>query len=81
MSDDAGSARLGPIAPGPALLTAQADGFVPRGSITVPPDGHTVTIVLVRAGAVEGRVFDGRGRPVDGATIEIVGSSPAGVSD
>jgi hypothetical protein len=78
VSDASGAARLGPVAAGPALLTAQADGFVPRGAVDLPSDGRTATIVLIRAGAVEGRVFDGRGRPVDGATIEVVGSSPNG---
>jgi hypothetical protein len=37
-----------------------------------------VTIVMVQAGAVEGRVLDARGRPIDGATIEIVGSNLSG---
>jgi hypothetical protein len=77
-TDKKGLARLGPIAPGPALLSAQADGYVPRGAIDVPASGATATIVLVRAGVVVGRVVDGRGRPVDGATIEIVGTSASG---
>ena len=77
-TDATGSASLGPVACGDALLSAEADGFVPRGAIELPPDGHTVTIVLVRAGVVEGRVLDARGRPIDGATIELVGSSLTG---
>ena len=71
-------ARLGPIAPGPALLSAVADGFVPRAAVEVPPTGAVATLVLVRAGVVVGRVVDTRGRPVDGATIEIVGTSTGG---
>ena len=70
LADATGSIRLGPIAAGPALLSAQAEGFVPRDSIDVPADGRSVTIVMMRAGTVEGRVVDSRGRPVDGATIE-----------
>jgi protocatechuate 3,4-dioxygenase beta subunit len=77
-TDETGSARLGPVARSAALLSAEADGFVPRGAIDLPPDGHTVTIVLVKAGVVEGRVVDAKGRPIDGATIEIVGSSVTG---
>jgi len=77
-TDDKGSVRIGPVAIGPAQLAAQADGFVPHGAIALPPDGRTVTITLVRAGAVEGRVLDARGRPVDGATLEIVGTSITG---
>jgi hypothetical protein len=77
-TDGKGAARLGPVAPGPALLSAEADGFVPRGAIDMPASGATATIVLVRAGVVEGRVVDARGRPVDGATLEIVGTSASG---
>jgi len=77
-TDEHGSARLGPVLPFAALLSAEADGFVPRGAVALPPDGRTATIVLVRAGVVEGRVLDARGRPIDGATIELVGSSLTG---
>jgi hypothetical protein len=77
-SDREGRVRLGPIAPGPALLSARADGFVPRGLVDVPDSGEPVTIVLVRAGALTGRVVDGRGFPIDGASLEIVGTDPLG---
>jgi len=77
-TDAKGAARLGPVARGSSVLSAQADGFVARGAIGLPEDGRAVTIVLDRAGVVEGRVVDARGRPVDGATIELVGSSPTG---
>jgi protocatechuate 3,4-dioxygenase beta subunit len=78
VSDQAGTARLGPFASGPASLLVEADGFVPRGAVDAPQDGRTVTVVLDRAGVVEGRVVDARGRPIDGATIEIVGSTSTG---
>ena len=78
-TDAKGLARLGPIAPGSATLGVQADGFVPRGAVLVadppPPQTH---VALVRAGILTGRVVDARGYPVDGATIEIVGTDPAG---
>ncbi len=79
MTDAQGKARLGPIAPGPATLGARADGFVGRGGMPVadPPPPET-RVALVRAGTLEGRVVDARGAPVDGATIEIVGTDPAG---
>jgi len=77
-SDIAGTVRLGPVARGPAFLSAQAAGFVARGAIEVPSDGHPLTVVMVHAGVIEGRVEDAHGRAVDGATIEIVGSSAAG---
>ncbi len=70
-----GRARLGPIAPGTATLAARADGFVPRGAISVPEAlGKELVVSLVRAGALTGRVVDTRGFPIDGATIEVVGT-------
>jgi protocatechuate 3,4-dioxygenase beta subunit len=70
-----GRAHLGPIAPGAATLAARADGFVPRGSVALAEAGGKELIVsLVRAGALTGRVVDTRGFPVDGATIEVVGT-------
>ena len=70
-----GRARLGPISPGPASLAARADGFVPRGSIKVPePLPDEVVVALIRAGSLVGRVTDARGFPIDGATIEIIGT-------
>jgi protocatechuate 3,4-dioxygenase beta subunit len=77
-TDRDGRVRLGPLAPGPALLSARADGFVPRGLANVPESGGPVLVVLIHAGALSGRVVDARGFPVDGASIEIVGSDPAG---
>jgi protocatechuate 3,4-dioxygenase beta subunit len=74
-SDARGRARLGPIAPGTAALGAHADGYMPRGGVPVadPPPAET-RVALVRAGVLTGTVVDARGDPVDGATIEIVGS-------
>jgi hypothetical protein len=78
-TDRAGKARLGPIAPGTAALGARADGFMPRGAVAVsdPPPAET-RVALVRAGTMTGRVLDARGRPVDGATIAIVGTDAVG---
>jgi hypothetical protein len=60
-------------------VAARADGFVPRGAVVVadPPVAET-RIALVRAGVLTGRVVDARGFPIDGATIEIVGTDPSG---
>jgi PDZ domain/Carboxypeptidase regulatory-like domain len=78
-TDARGRARLGPIAPGSATLGVRADGFVPRGAVLVadPPPPET-RLVLVRAGVLTGRVVDARGYPIDGASVEIVGTDPAG---
>jgi Carboxypeptidase regulatory-like domain/PDZ domain len=78
-TDRAGRARLGPIAPGTAALGARADGFMPRGAVAVPdPPPAETRVALVRAGTMTGRVLDARGRPVDGATIAIVGTDAVG---
>jgi hypothetical protein len=78
-TDPKGRARLGPIAAGGATVGARADGFVSRGAVLVvdPPPPET-RIALVRAGVLTGRVVDARGFPIDGATIEIVGTDPSG---
>jgi hypothetical protein len=74
-TDREGRARLGPVARGASTLAARADGFVARGAVSVPdPAPGEVRIALVRGGVVLGRVVDARGYPVDGATIEIVGT-------
>jgi len=78
-TDGKGRARLGPIAAGFATLSVRADGFVGRGGVPVaaPPPPET-RIALVRAGVLTGRVVDARGYPVDGATIEIIGTDTGG---
>ncbi len=73
-----GRVRLGPFSPGPAFLSARAEGFVPRAITAVPDEGGAVTLVLVRAGVLAGRVVDARGFPIDGASIEVVGTDPGG---
>jgi hypothetical protein len=78
-TDAHGWVHLGPIAPGPATIGAQADGFVRRGAMVVgdPPPVET-RLVLVRAGILSGRVVDVRGNPIAGATVELVGTDVNG---
>lgn len=74
-TDKDGYARLGPIAAGPASVAVRADGFVARGAIDVPEALSTaLRVALVKAGVLRGRVVDDRGQPVDGASIEVVGT-------
>jgi hypothetical protein len=77
-TDAKGAARLGPFGAGGAMVTARATGFVPR---TIPlgdqPQAE-MRVALVRAGVLSGRVVDDRGYPVEGATIEIVGTDMNG---
>jgi protocatechuate 3,4-dioxygenase beta subunit len=70
-----GRARLGPIARGPASIAVRAEGYVARSLAAPDPLPGEIPIVLARAGTVEGRVTDARGFPVDGATIELVGTA------
>lgn len=77
-TDGSGRALLGPIALGPASVTATADGFVDGGAVAVLPAGET-RVALVRAGTLAGRIVDARGRPVGGATLEVVGTDPLGM--
>jgi hypothetical protein len=79
VADARGRARVGPYFPGSATLSARADGFVSRGAVTVPdPPPRELRVGLVRAGVVTGRVVDARGFPIDGASVQLVGTDPAG---
>lgn len=74
-----GRARIGPILPLFATVSARAENFVAPGALTLPdPLPPEIPIVLTRAGVVEGRVVDARGFPIDGATLEVVGTDYAG---
>jgi hypothetical protein len=77
-TDAKGAARLGPIAGGSATLSVRADGFVPSNVALSDPPPTETRVALARAGVLVGRVVDERGYPVDGATIEIVGTDPNG---
>jgi hypothetical protein len=79
VADAKGFARVGPFTAGSATLGARAEGFVSRGAVAVPdPPPHDLRVVLVRAGVVTGRVVDARGYPIDGASIQLVGTDPSG---
>ncbi len=75
-----GKVTLGPIAPGPATLSARATDFV-GGPLVVVPDVVTepVRVPLIRGGRLRGEVVDDRGFPIEGAGIEIVGTDRFGL--
>jgi hypothetical protein len=74
-----GRALLGPIAPGPATLTAFAEDHLGRGATPVPePLDGPVRLVLPRAGRLHGVVTDARGYPVASATLQVLGTDFAG---
>lgn len=75
-----GTVALGPIAAGPATLGARAQDFVGSALVAVPEVlAGPVRVALTRGGTVSGTVEDARGFPIDGATIEIVGTDPSGL--
>ncbi len=70
-----GTVRLGPLPVAPATVSARADGFVARSGIPVPEaSDEAIRIGLVRAARLDGEVVDTGGRPIEGATIEVVGT-------
>jgi hypothetical protein len=78
-TDAKGKVSLGPFSPGAVTLSARAEGFVARGGVAVgEPPPSEVRVALVHAGTLTGRVVDGRGYPIDGATIQIVGTEASG---
>jgi hypothetical protein len=79
-SDSHGKVVLGPIAAGPATLTARAAEFVGGPLVVVPdvPEGP-VRVPLVRGGRLRGVVVDDRDFPVEGAAIEIIGTDRYGL--
>ncbi|MEO6600346.1 MAG: carboxypeptidase regulatory-like domain-containing protein [Polyangiaceae bacterium] len=75
-----GKVSLGPIASGPATLGARADDFVGSALVVVPEVlTGPVQVPLTRGSTLHGEVTDARGYPIDGATIEVVGSDPSGL--
>jgi S1-C subfamily serine protease len=77
-TDSKGEVTLGPIAAGGAAVAARAEGFVPRGPIALGTD-DPVVLVLRRAATLVGDVRDGKGSPISGATIEVVGTDMDGL--
>jgi protocatechuate 3,4-dioxygenase beta subunit len=75
-----GKVTLGPVAPGPASLAARAEGFVSGALVPVPDvlEGP-VRIALLRGATLRGEVVDARGFPIDGASIEVVGTDTFGL--
>lgn len=67
-----GEADLGPVVPGPYVVRADADGYLPSESLPVDVGAATLerqTLTLVRPGRISGTVIDDEGRPVPEASI------------
>ena len=75
-----GKVTLGPIASGPATLGARAADFVGSALVAVPEVlTGPVQVALTRGATIRGEVADARGYPVEGASIEVVGSDANGL--
>lgn len=72
-----GLARVGPFL-GSASVSVEADGRVPAFAEAVPENG-VLTVHLVPAALLTVRVIDGRGNPVSGARLEVVGFDGRGM--
>ncbi|HEY8145317.1 MAG TPA: carboxypeptidase regulatory-like domain-containing protein, partial [Kofleriaceae bacterium] len=71
-SDGSGAFRFEHLAPGTATLEARGDGGVSPPLAVKLPDGSDrtgVRLVLAAAASIKGRVVDGKGTPVAGATV------------
>lgn len=70
-----GKVTLGPFEPGPLSVSAAARDFVGTSVVAIPEDlNGPVRVALHRGGTIVGRVVDPFDHPIDGASIEIVGT-------
>lgn len=75
-----GKVTLGPISNGPATLSGRAPEFIGSAVVAVPESlSEPVRLPLLRGGTLLGEVVDARGFPVDGASIEVVGTDGSGL--
>ena len=75
-----GKVTLGPVAQGPLTLAARAEGFVSGALVAVPEvTKEPVRIALLRGATLRGDVVDARGFPIDGASIEVIGTDSFGL--
>lgn len=75
-----GKVTLGPISNGPATLSGRAPEFIGSAVVAVPESpNEPVRLPLLRGGTLLGEVVDARGFPVDGASIEVVGTDSSGL--
>jgi Carboxypeptidase regulatory-like domain/PDZ domain len=79
-SGNDGKVTLGPISNGPATLSGRAPEFIGSAVVAVPDVvTEPVRLPLLRGGTLLGEVVDARGFPIDGASIEVVGSDSMGL--
>ncbi len=75
LADDEGHVAMGPVVPGPYVLRAHADGFLPSPPVAVTiegPDGPLQVLTLAEPGRLAGRVVDHDGYPVANARVDLM---------
>ncbi|MCA9690265.1 MAG: carboxypeptidase regulatory-like domain-containing protein, partial [Myxococcales bacterium] len=78
-TDADGRARVGPVVPGPYMISADADGFLPSEPIgvdvrgDVDPPEHLLT--LIAPAGIAGKVVDHGGRAIAGARVVVDGEA------
>lgn len=79
-SGNDGKVTLGPISNGAATLSGRAPEFIGSAIVAVPDVlTEPVRLALLRGGTLVGEVSDARGFPIDGASVEIVGTDGSGL--
>lgn len=81
VTDKKGRVTLGPISRGAATLAARAEGFVPKAALALDEEtaASEVRVPLSRGGTIVGKIRDGRGYSVDGATVRVIGTDLDGM--
>lgn len=75
VTDAEGTVAMGPVVPGPYVLRAHADGFLPTPPVALSVDGPDTplqVLTLAEPGRIEGRVVDEDGHPVEDARVELL---------
>lgn len=74
VTDAEGKVAMGPVVPGPYVLRAAADGFLPSPPVALSIDGPDTplqVLELAEPGRIAGRVVDEDGHPVENARVEL----------
>ena len=79
LTNASGAFRFDDLEPGPYTLSVERNGFIlepewKRRVVNVKPapDESEVTLKLLRTGTISGRVLDGDGEPLIGASVQVV---------
>lgn len=73
-----GQVAIGPIVPGPYVVSADADGYLPSETLSVDLGATPLpvqTLTLLRPGRIAGAVIDEDGQPVADASIVVDGEN------